>query len=306
MRSALPSRFVLFVALVASAALAGDRERSGVRTLLLSEHPDDATHRIYVTGQVITSLRFEQPVDAGKTRLLGWEGRFEPLGVVGRKVILEPIRDLASDEGVSLLVTLHDGTEVPFLLRPPADEERAADQQVNVFRDAESYEAMASALKRVRKEARALREENERLRKEETSEDHALAALLAAGAIEQTPFTIVQTFSDTDQDAKTKATLFRGKGKAAVVFNVTNLQPESPWSVRQVRLTTLVGGSERAVAFKASAPTIAPGASGVIAIVADGSAFSEDGQLANLFLEVYRHDGRRTAYVTLERSLMGK
>ncbi|QSQ28429.1 DUF2381 family protein [Pyxidicoccus parkwayensis] len=91
----LPVRFALLVVLAASASLASERGRSGVRTLLLSEHPDDATHRVYVAGQVITHLRFEQPVDAAKTRLLGWEGRFEPLGVVGRKVILEPLRDLA-------------------------------------------------------------------------------------------------------------------------------------------------------------------------------------------------------------------
>ena len=303
----LPGRFALVAVLIASAALAGERERSGVRTLLLSEHPDDATHRVYVRGQVITSLRFEQPVVPDKTRLLGWEGRFEPVGVVGRKVILEPLRDLAADEGVPLLVTLKDGTEVPFLLRPPAaDAGRKPDQQVNVFKDLESYEAMASALNRVAREAEALREENERLRKEEASEDHALAALLVTGAIEQTPFTATRTFLGADEDARTEATLFRGKGKAAVVFKVTNLQPESPWSVRQVRLTTLSSGSERALAFKASAPSIAPGASGVIAIVADGSAFSEKGQLTNLFLEIYRHDGMRTAYVTLEHRLIGK
>lgn len=307
MRNILPRGFAWLVVLVAATALAGDRERSGVRTLLLSEHPEDATHRVYVAGQVITSLRFEEPVDPARTRLLGWEGRFEPLGVVGRKVILEPLRDLASDEGVPLLVTLKDGTEVLFLLRPAAaDEGRKTDQQVDVLRDTESCKALAAVLGRVRKEARVLREENERLRKEETSEDHALAALLATGAIEQTPFTVARIISGADADARTEALLLRGKGKAAVVLKVTNLQAESPWSVRQVRLTTLSHGSERGVAFRASVPSIAPGASGVIAIVADGSAFSDQGQLTDLFLEVYRHDGMRTAYVTLESRLIGK
>lgn len=121
------------------------------------------------------------------------------------------VRPAEDEGGGTLLVTLQDRTEVPFLWRPPADEERAADQQVNVFRDAESYEAMASALKRARKEARVLREENERLRKEETSEDHALAALLATGAIEQTPFTAEETLSGKDPDAEIVAVLFRGR-----------------------------------------------------------------------------------------------
>jgi uncharacterized protein (TIGR02268 family) len=307
MRNLLPARFALLTVLLASAAPAGDGARSGVRTLLLSEHPDDATHRVYVAGQVITSLRFEQPVDAARTKLLGWEGRFEPLGVVGRKVVLEPLRDLASDEGVPLLVTLNDGTEVPFLLRPPAEDEgRKTDQQVNVFRDSESYEAVVSTLGRVKREATALREENERLRKEETSEDHALAALLATGAVEQTPFDVARTYMGEDEDGRIQAILFRGKGKAAVVFKVTNLQANKPWGVKKVRLTSLASGRERTAAVRVSAPSFAPGTSGVIAIVTDRSAFSDEGVLTDLFLEVYRHDGLRTAFVTLEHRLAGK
>jgi uncharacterized protein (TIGR02268 family) len=306
MRNILPRGFAWLVVLVAATALAGDRERSGVRTLLLSEHPEDATHRVYVVGQVITSLRFEQPVDPARTRLLGWEGRFEPLGVVGRKVILEPLRDLASDEGVPLLVTIKDGTEVPFLLRPAAaDGEGKADPQVDVFSDTESHAAMASALRSARKEARVLREENERLRREETSEDHALAALLATGAIEQTPFVPEETVSSEDPDAKMVAVLFRGRGKAAVIFKVRNLHARQPWSVQRVRLTSS-SGSERAVAFRSTAPAFAPGTSGVVAIVTDGSAFTEAGRLTDLLLEVYRHDGLRTALITLEHRLIGQ
>jgi len=50
--------------------------------------------------------------------MLGWEGRLEPLAVVRNKVLLEPIRDLNKDEGIPLVVTLTDGTEIPFLVRP--------------------------------------------------------------------------------------------------------------------------------------------------------------------------------------------
>lgn len=140
---------------------------ANVRTLLLSEHPDDATHRVYVKGQVVTVLQFEQPCDPARTRLLGWEGRFEPVGVVGRMVVLNPLRDLAEDEAIPLLVTLADGGEVPFLLRPVNPEERRRpDQQVNVFKDRESYSAMASALNDALKEKQALKQQVERYRQE--------------------------------------------------------------------------------------------------------------------------------------------
>jgi hypothetical protein len=229
MRNPLLARIVLLLALMAPAALARERDPVGVRTLLLSEHPGHAAHRVYVRGQVVTVLRFEQPCDPANTRLLAGEGRFEPLGVVGKKVILEPLRDLNEDEGVVLLVTLVDGTEVPFLLRPPKSEEWGwTDQQVNVFKDQESYDSMRSALNDALKENAALREEIERFQKEETSEDHALAALLAKGAVDQTPFIVADRFSGEDADAKTVAKLFRGKGKAALVFEIKNLTRSNP------------------------------------------------------------------------------
>jgi uncharacterized protein (TIGR02268 family) len=307
MWSLRPYRAILLSVLLACTALARDRESVAVRTLLLSEHPGDATHRIYVRGQVVTVLRFEQRCDPEKTKLLGWEGRFEPVGVVGNKVILEPRRDLASDEALLLLVTLVDGTELPFLLRPPDRErEMRTDQQVNVFKDRESYEAMFSVLRDTLETNRGLREENERLRKEETSEDHALAALLVSGAMAQTPFTIAARFWGEDTEAKIEAALLRGKGKAAVVFTVKNLNPERSWSVQRVRLTTVTTGRERVAALRSSASAFAPGTSGVFAIVLDGSAFVDEGKLTNLFLEVYQHDGLRTAYVTVDHSLVGK
>ncbi len=117
----------------------------------------------------------------------GWEGRFEPLLVGGNKVVLEPLHDLDLDERIPLLVTLADGTEVTFLLAPPSLEEKITDQQVNVFKDRESYDAVLSSLYDALGRERVLEEENERLRKEETSEDHALAALLATGANKSRP-----------------------------------------------------------------------------------------------------------------------
>jgi uncharacterized protein (TIGR02268 family) len=305
MRTLPPAWCGLLLVLLASAALASEREKLAVRPVMLSEHPDDATHRIYVKGQVVTTLRFEKPVEPSKTKMVGWEGRLEPLAVLRNNVILEPLHDLNTDEGIPLVVTLVDGTEVSFLLRPPGRQKGdKADQQVDVFKSPESYVAMHAALREALKENTALTEENERYRKEETSEDHALAALLAAGALGQTPFEVVDIFSGKDADAATVATVFRGKGKVAVVFTVKNLQAENSWSVQRVRLVTKDSGHERAVAVRATVREISPGGSGVVAMVADRSAFMDEGVLTSLWLEVYRHDGLRQAFVQLDPSLM--
>ncbi|XXF78914.1 DUF2381 family protein [Myxococcaceae bacterium GXIMD 01537] len=308
MRTLQVARSVLLSVLVASGAQAhGERDRPSVRSILLSERRNDDTHRVYVKGQVVTTLRFEELVDPGKTKMMGWEGRFEPLAVVRNKVVLEPIHDLDSDEAIPLVVTLADGTELSFLLRPPHRAARAwTDQQVDVFSDRESYASMHAALKDALKTNDALTEENERYRKEETSEDHALAALLASGAVAQTPFTIADHFSGKDPDAELDATVFEGKGKVAVVFRVKNIHAENAWSVQRVRLVTKEGGRERVVAVRATPREIQPGGSGVVALVADGSAFVDEGVLTSLWLELYRHDGLRQAFVQLDPTLIAR
>jgi uncharacterized protein (TIGR02268 family) len=312
MRTLLPARSLLLaVFVVSSAAQASDEsDKLSVRPVMLSEHPD-YTHTIYVKGQVVTTLRFEQLVDASKTKMIGWEGGLEPLAVVRNKVLLEPIHDLNKDEGIPLVVTLADGTEIPFLVKPPwSNKDRGwrpiIDQQVDVFKNRESYAAMRAALLDTLKEKEALAEENQRYRKEETSEDHALAALLASGAVAQTPFTLWDTFAGTDTDSDIRATVFRGKGKVAVVFKVKNLHAENSWSVQRVRLSTMPDGNERAVAMRATSREILPGESGVVAIVADGSAFVDEGILKDLFLEVYRQDGQRQAFLTLDHRLIAR
>ncbi|WP_224371495.1 DUF2381 family protein [Hyalangium versicolor] len=307
MRNLFFSGAVLLVALVSSVTLARERDPVAVRTLLLSEHPHDATHRIYVAGQVVTVLRFEQACDPARTKLLGWEGRFEPLACVGKHVVLEPLRDLDEDEGVPLLVTLADETEVPFLLRPPKRDEWAwTDQQVNVFKDRESYASIVSALGDARRKNAELREEVERLRQEKTSKDSALAAVLASGAIDQTQFKPADWVSGKDTDAEFHVTLFRGKGKAGAVFKIKNLDARQSWALKTARLVTLAGGQERVVAVSATSTSISPGGSGVVAFVVDKSAFMEEGALTNLLLEIYRHDGLRQGFVQLDHSLVEK
>ncbi|RKH11524.1 DUF2381 family protein [Corallococcus sp. CA047B] len=309
MKTSLPAKWVLLSVLLAGSALAEGREQPGVRSLFLSDHPAAAPQRVYVKGRVVTVLRFEQAVDAVRTRLMGGDGRFEPVGVVGRKVIVEPRQELDIDEGFSLLVTLADGREVPFLLRPPSPgrwEGRGADQQLDVFEDHQGREAMVSALRESERENKTLRADNERLRKEGVSEDHALAALLAVGAVPQTPFILADHFSGRDEDAALDGSIFRGVGKAAVVFKVKNLHATQPWSVKSVRLVGTSDAKERVVAVRSSAEELVPGTSGVVALVVDGSAFLDQGTLTSLFLELYRQDGLRQAVVQLDPNLIGK
>jgi hypothetical protein len=269
MRTFPLARCGLLLILAASVALASEREKLAVRPVMLSESSGDETHRIYVKGQVVTTLRFEKPVEPSKRWRMEQKCRFS--------------------------------------CGPPGRERWAgADQQVDVFKSHESSAAMRAALREALKENGALTEENERYRQEETSADHALAALLASGAVAQTPFRIADRFSGKDADAEIDAQVFQGKGKVAVVFKVKNLHAENAWSVQRVRLVTKESGREREVAVRATVREVTPGGSGVVAIVADGRAFIDEGTLTSLWLEVYRHDGLRQAFVQLDPALVAR
>ncbi len=67
--------------------------------------------------------------------MLGWEGRFEPVECVGKKVLIEPLKDLKPEDRLLLVVTLADGSELPFTVT--ADEARR-DMQVDVYPDLDS------------------------------------------------------------------------------------------------------------------------------------------------------------------------
>jgi len=68
-----------------------------------------------------------------------------------------------------LVVTLADGTEVPYLVRPPGskrdnDWAPIIDQQIDAFEDGESYPAMYTSLMDALAQNEVLSEENERYR----------------------------------------------------------------------------------------------------------------------------------------------
>jgi len=98
--------------------------------------------------------------------MLGWEGRFEPVECVGKKVLVEPLKDLKPEDGFLLVVTLSDGKELPFTVTARNEQ---FDHQVNVFPDNETKGALKSRLTYAESRERVLEEENERFRKEASS-----------------------------------------------------------------------------------------------------------------------------------------
>jgi hypothetical protein len=97
------------------AAVAMAKEREPVsRNLYLSDNPRDEVRPVYVAGEMVTTLRFQQPCTEAGTKMLGWEGRFEPVECAGKRVLIEPLQDLKPEDRFLLLVTLADGKELPF------------------------------------------------------------------------------------------------------------------------------------------------------------------------------------------------
>jgi uncharacterized protein (TIGR02268 family) len=289
-------RVPLFVFLAFAARAQG--HEPGVRNHYRSEEPRDAASQIHVGSGVATVLRFEQEVDPVRTRLLGWEGWFEPLLAGGRSVVLVPRQKIPPEDRFLLLVTLAGGTELPFVVT--AAESGQIDQQVNVFPDSETSEAVRSRLSDARRRERLLREENERLRDEENSIDHALAALLVRGAVKMTPFQRLSTWSLPCDGTHIEVRNFTSPEKMAVVFHVKNLDPNKPWRLREARLVHESTGSAWPFALRLDHVEIAPGSSGTIAVVADVSAFDFKRGAEKLVLQLFRSDGLMEAYVTLE------
>jgi uncharacterized protein (TIGR02268 family) len=304
-------RSALLAVLVSSVVMArGPHDKVVIRTEKLSDHPANPTSSVYVSGQVATVLRFEKDVDPTKTQLLGWEGRFEPLLVGSKKVVIEPLRDLNRDEVVPLLVTLVDGAEIPFIVKPPSSDEWGwTDHQVNVFKEPDSYNAVLSELYDTLKKERALREENQRLKEEENSVDHAYATLLANGEVKKTPFLRKKFWRSKNEDMDIAVELFSGLEKAAVVVHLKNTyygDSGEPWKFDSAYVTRdYTSFTSRPFAIRLERSTLQPGQSGKIAVVVDKNAFeTKDGNLTDLALQIFRGDGLLQVAVTLEALLI--
>lgn len=245
--------------------------------------------------------------------MLGWEGRFEPVECAGKMVLIEPLQALGPEDRFLLVVRLADGTEVPFTVMGATKKEGEwPDQQVNVFIEPDTREALQKQLEETRQREEALWESVERYAREDTA-DHALAKLVASGAIKQTPFRLRRKRLITDEKGvETMVQIYSGKAKAAVLFTVTNHDPSKPWNLLQARLVTIrpgeepepyVFGDKKPFALRADRNEIASGESGNVAVVVDRSAFKTENGNAELLLEIYRKDGWRQAYVVLDERL---
>src|SRR5512140_3887601 len=69
-----------------------------VRDVFYASDPQEPPSYVYVAGEVPTSLRFPSAVDPTGTKLLGWEGRFEPLLIGGKTVVIIPLKNLEASD----------------------------------------------------------------------------------------------------------------------------------------------------------------------------------------------------------------
>jgi uncharacterized protein (TIGR02268 family) len=302
MRKFLPLRSALFLVLVASVAMAREREPVS-RSLYLSDESRHETKRVRVAGEMATVLRFAELVDPARTKMLGWEGRFEPLLAGGRLVVITPVNDLSVDDRFLLVVTLQNGKEVPFTVMAGDDR---FDHQVNIFPDPETLDATRKRLSESITRELALQKEKKRLEQEGNSVDHAFATLLANGAVKQTPF--VQDYKGLikEGDVEMIVRVFSGRSKAAAVFEITNRSAEKPWSLLDARLSTVPTGLSREFALRMNRDELAPGQSGTLAVVADRSAFASEGGPVALILELFGNSGLQQGAVLLDYRLLRK
>ncbi|QSQ19849.1 DUF2381 family protein [Pyxidicoccus parkwayensis] len=297
MRLALLRWSVTVLILGSSVAVAREPDEPAVRNIYLSDDPSDTASAVYVAGGVGTLLRFDQPCDPARTKLLDWDGRFEPLLVNDRTVMLMPLHDLTPGDRFLLSVGLKDGQDLPFVVT--ASNYRV-DQQVNVFMRPESTEAMRAALADARARESALFEENQRRKKEETSVDHALAALVLKGAFEQTRFFRTRSWLLKGDEADISVRSYSGIKKAALVFEISNHHGAQPWKLLEARVSLASTGESRPFALRVGQDAIHPGTTGAIAIIADESAFRSAKGLDKLVVDIFRADGLQQAQAVLE------
>jgi uncharacterized protein (TIGR02268 family) len=287
--------------LIAFVASAKDRGPQ-IRNIILPNGPDQVARQVYVAGEVATVLRFEKAVDPTRTKIEGWEGRFEPLGVAGNLVVLVPLYDLTSDDRIPLVVTMADGTQWPFTVTAG---KASVDHQVNLLVDRDSDRFLRASLIDSRVRERIYREKVEKYEQEDTI-DHALASLLAKGAIKLTPFREHRSWLLKDEGDGTEIQVFvytsKSRDKAAVLLSVQNHNQE-PWSLLEARLRT-VTEEKKPFAMRASEAFVQEGASGRVAVVIDAHAFDASQGPERLVLEIFRQDGLKEAIVELDPSLL--
>jgi hypothetical protein len=268
-----------------------------------ADQPDQPVQTIHVSAEVATTLVFPSEVDPLGTRLVGGDGRFEPLMIAGRVVVIIPLHSLAAGESFSLVVALKGGLHIPLALRRPGLRD-TSDGQVDIYLNKDRAPAVRRALELSQSRVEALTAENGRHVQEEASVDHALAALLAQDRVDLTPFKLAVAKLRQDPDVDVKIVTFLPKkgadpGKGAVVFRIANKDPRTSWELDEVRLISSLTGDLKPFAMRASTQSIGPGQSGVVAVVVDMKMFGPPERSDHLVLELWRSGPARQASVEL-------
>jgi uncharacterized protein (TIGR02268 family) len=283
------------------------------RALFISKNPASKVPALYVAGQVVTVLRFEQPCDREGTKMLAWEGRFEPVECVGKRVLLEPLQDLEPEDRFVLLVTLADGTELPFTVTASATRR---DMQVDIYPDPDTPEAIRVALEDTRKENKLLRakvrRQEDEFRRQEAEErwknellnstEFSLATLLAQDELALAQLKeldnrllrregveiLISTLVPKEKTAKRKV---------AVVFEVTNKDPVRPWVLHSARVAAFATDETKPFTAHGGPDQIAPGQTGRIALVYDLASFDPVKDGDKIVFELFRDNGDRQSYI---------
>lgn len=264
---------------------------------------DEPVQAVHVAAEVATTLVLPADVDSLSTRLVGGDGRFEPLMIAGRTIVIIPLRALAEGESFSLIVGLKTGLRIPLTLRRPNHHD-PTDGQVDIYLNQDEAPAIRRALELARSRLTTLTAENERHVQQEGSVDHALAALLAQDRVDLTPFKMAGAKLLQDSDVDLKIVTFIPKkgtdpGKGAVVFRVTNKDSRASWELDEVRLISSLTGDMKPIAVRSSSSSIGPGQTMAIAAVMDMKTFGSPDRSDRLVLELWRAGPARQVSIEL-------
>lgn len=174
---------------------------------------------------------------------------------------------------------------------------------MNVFQHPESLETLRWRLADAQRDRWGLKQENALLLEQALSDGHAFATLLLDRNTQgQTPFRSVKTWTHDSGGIETVVDVFRGKGRAAAVFQIKN-GSQLDWKLSKARLSVVPTGEARPFALRMDRPRIGPAMTGTIAIVVDRSAFLSGNRRVKLALELFREDGSRQVSILMSHRL---
>lgn len=250
------------------------------------EERDKPVSEIRVSGGVPTFLHLPSDVNPRRTAITGGQGRFEPVTVCGRFVIITPLKDLAPNERFSMNVTLGDSTRIPLSLTAPAEGGRT-DGHIEVHLDSKSTAALRASLEYERWRADAYLASYRKLLTKHKSQHDAWALIFASGRAEDTKFVQVKTRPFRFAEVQGQMATFINGEDVAVVLTVLNQPDSASWSINEGNVLNPSLPVHLPFGLRAMPDVIPPGGTGTVAFVFDRSAFGPKYDDA-LDIQVYR------------------